>query len=176
MEAAAYGMPLVTIFEAPEEARIFGINHVGLVGTALVAHNASEYDDILTRLLSDVEYRERAGAAARDAVAAIHTPPGWLDYLNKIFDRAAALPPVHPHSVFGTLNESPAFGEPDRRHEDMFRSSYPMNQVIRSYLGVLPPRQRLQTWNDLRRKQTFETPIDAASALAPKWIKRIVKG
>ena len=176
MEAAAYGMPLVTIFEAPKEASIFGINHVGLVGTALVAHNASEYSDILSRLLTDEEYRETMGAAARDAVVSMHTPPGWLNYLNQIFDCAAALPPIQPSSIFGELIESPAFGEPDCRHEDMFRSTFPMNQVIRGYLGVLPLRQRLRSWNDLRRKQTFQTTIQAASALAPEWIKRVVKG
>ena len=115
MEAAAYGMPPVTTFEAPAEANIFGINHVGLVGSALVSHSADEYSGILSRLLTDERYREKTGGAARHAIATINTPPGWLSYLYEVFDRAAALPPVEPANIFSVQDERPAFGEPDFR-------------------------------------------------------------
>ncbi len=175
MEAAGYSMPPVTIFEAPDAAQIFGINHVGLVGTALVARNAEQYQTILSQLLSDSEFRARAGEAARNAIATIHAPPGWLTYLDEVFDRAAELPSVQPSSVFSVEDEHPSFGEPDCRHEDMFRSSYPQDRIVMGYLGKLPLRERLQTWNELRRKQTFETWMEAARSLAPEWIKRVIK-
>ena len=61
MEAAGYGLPLITIFEAPEAAKIVGTNHVGLVGTALVARSDVEYTGLLSRLISDETFRKECG-------------------------------------------------------------------------------------------------------------------
>ena len=175
MEAAGYGMPAVTIFEAPREAEIFGINHVGLVGTALVARNATEYRSTVSKLITDVEFRARTGEATQVAVAGKHAPPSWLTYLNRVFDAAAALPPVQPATILSAGDETPAFGEPDCRHEDMFRSSYPMSEVIKGYLGMMPLGTRLRSWNELRRSNAFSSWIEAASSLPPEWMKRRLK-
>ena len=59
MEAAGYGLPAVTIFTLPDAARIFGINHVGLVGTSLVARSADAYDTMLERLVVDEAFAQR---------------------------------------------------------------------------------------------------------------------
>ncbi len=60
--------PLLTIFEAPPEARIFAINHVGLDGTALVAGSQSDLRSAADEADPRRALRHAAAEAARDAV------------------------------------------------------------------------------------------------------------
>jgi len=176
MEAAGYGVPLVTIFKVPEAARIFGINHVGLVGTALVARSDDDYVQILSRLISDDAFRAQCGQAARDAIMTKHVPSGWLPSLEAVYARSIALPPLDNDSMLrGSEIERPYFGEPDRRHEDMFKSDHPLSVDLKSYMGMVPARQQWFYWNELRREGAFESGWQAATYLAPEWLKRVVK-
>ena len=92
MEAAGYGLPVVTIFTLPEQANIFGINHVGLVGTSLVAKTTQEYDSLLERLVVDTDFRAEKGEAARQAIERFHAPSGWGSHLEAAFQCAVDLP------------------------------------------------------------------------------------
>jgi hypothetical protein len=175
MEAAGYGMPTVTMFEAPEGAEIVGINHVGLAGGVAVAHSAHEYFTILTKLLSDCEAREEAAERARRATESTNVPPAWLNYLNEVFASAATLPPVEPDHILSAGTEQPAFGEPDRRHQDMFGDFLPLSKIVQWSLGTLPFGARISAWNELRREKGFETWIEAAKGLPPQWLKRVLK-
>ena len=91
MEAAGYGLPAVTIFTLPDAARIFGINHVGLVGTSLVARTADEYDTMLERLVVDEAFRTEKGEATREAIERLHVPPGWCSSLEAALERVRSL-------------------------------------------------------------------------------------
>jgi glycosyltransferase involved in cell wall biosynthesis len=176
MEAAGYAMPPVTIFTAPDAARIFGINHVGLVGTALVAKSIEEYTSTLSRLISDEPYRKRCGEAARAAIAEKHEPAGWLTHLEAVYKQSGELPPLDNSSMLSGNNiEHPSFDEPDRRHEDMFKSSYPLTEHRKAYMGMVPIRQQLAYWNELRREGAFENGRQAAAYLLPEWLKRVLK-
>jgi hypothetical protein len=176
MEAAGYGLPPVTIFKAPDAARIFGINHMGLVGTALVARSDAEYFDTLSKLISDQTFRTRCGEAARDAITRMHAPSGWLPNLEAIYTHSMALPPLDNSSALsGDEIERPFFGEPDRRHEDMFKSDHPLSGHLKAYMGMVPARQQWAYWNALRRDGAFENRWQAATYLAPEWLKRALK-
>lgn len=176
MEAAGYGLPMVTIFKAPEESRIYGINHVALVGTALQAASDSEYSATLARLITDQPYRERTGMVAREAVANAHTPPGWGESLEAVYARAAELPPLDNATMLANAGtEKPYFGEPDCRHGEIFEGNYPSVNFVKSYMGMLPPRHHFEHWNKLRRAGLFNGPFEAATYLLPEWLKRAVK-
>jgi hypothetical protein len=176
MEAAGYGLPPVTIFTAPDAARIFGINHVGLVGTALVARSDAEYAATLSRLISDESFRTGCGEAAREAIASMHAPPGWLTYLEAVYTRSMELPPLDNTILLrGDDIERPFFGEPDRRHEDMFKSDFPISGALMGYLGMVPMRQRWNYWNEMRREGAFKNSWQASTYLLPEWLKRVLK-
>jgi len=176
MEAAGYGLPPVTIFKVPDAARIFGINHVGLVGTALVARSDDDYVQMLSRLLADEAFRAQCGQAACDAIMTKHAPSGWLPSLETVYARSIALPPLKNDNMLGGgETERPYFGEPDSRHEDMFKSDHPLSVDLKSYMGMVPARQQWIYWNELRREGAFENGWQAASYLAPEWLKRVVK-
>jgi Glycosyl transferases group 1 len=176
MEAAGYGLPLVTIFKAPETARILGINHVGLVGNALVARSDVEYAGMLSRLISDGTFRAQWGEAARDAIVKNHTPSGWLPRLEEIYARSKELPPLDSNAMLsGDVEEFPFFDELDRRHEEMFRSDYPLSGHLRTYMGMVSMKQRWAYWKELRREGAFENWWQGSACLLPIWFKRLLK-
>lgn len=174
MEAAGYGAPSVTIFDGPPEARIFGINHVALVGTVLQAGSFDEYRAILDQLISDPSLRDQTGEAARIAVAREHNTPGWRRWIEAAYAKAAALPPLDNTMMLAGA-ESPHFGEPDIRHEDMFGGNWPTIERVKNYMAMLPPHQHWAHWNEVRRAGAFPNALSALSALAPEWLKRFVK-
>ena len=176
MEAAGYGLPLATLFTGTPDARIFGINHVGLVGTALVATSFNEYRDILSQLISDVRFRESAGNSARLAIEQMHTPPGWLAFLEAVYERAAQLPPLAPRIVaLDSASEKPYLGEPDCRHQDIVGSCFDAAEITKGYMGMVPVRHRLALWQEMRRKGAFHSPREAIRHLFPEWLVRVVK-
>lgn len=176
MEAAGYGLPLVTIFKAPDTAQIFGINHVGLVGTAMVAHSDTEYAELLAKLIVDEDFRVACGGAAQDAITRMHTPVGWLPTLEAVYTRSMELPPVDTaRTLHADHLERPQFGEPDCRHEGMFKSEYPLSGHIKGYIGMLPARQHLAYWQELRRQGDFTSVWEASCHLFPEWLKRVLK-
>lgn len=174
MEAAGYGLPMLTLFVAPEGARIFGINHVALVGTAQQARSLEQYQAILERMINDADWRAELGEAGRAAVVSKHNPPGWTQLLEAVYARAAALPPLDNRPMLEEI-ERPFFGEPDCRHEDLFGGNYPTHQFLKSFIGMLPAHQHLAHWMELNREGAFRGPLNAASHLIPEWLKRFVK-
>lgn len=174
MEAAGYGLPLVTIFTYPEASRIYGINHVALVGNTMQARSFGEYQDMLSQLIGDPERREQLASSAREAVKREHNLPGWSRWLEAVYARALELPPLDNRVMLEAV-ETPQFGEPDCRHEDIFGGNWPTARVVMSYMTMLPPHQHFAHWNELRRQGAFASAGDAATHLLPEWLKRYVK-
>jgi hypothetical protein len=173
MEAGGYGSPLVTIFTYPDAARIFGINHVGLAGTALQATSLDQYDQMLERLITDPAHRAEAGEAARAAVENAHVPPGWLKYLEEAYAVARDLPAQdYLHAAVNADLEAPRFGPPDSLHEDIFGYDYSVPEIKKVYMGALPLRQRLAMWAQMRRAGEIQGLAESARLLMPEWLKR----
>ncbi len=174
MEAAGYGTPLVTIFTYPHEARIFGINHVALVGNVMQATSFDEYRGMLNQLIADPALRERLGTEARTAVQREHNLPGWLRWMEAVYTRALELPLLDNRPMLEAI-ERPHFAEPDTRHEDIFGGTWPTIRVVMSYMGMMPARQHWAHWQQVRRDGGFKSNAEAASYLVPEWLKRYVK-
>jgi hypothetical protein len=177
MEAAGLETPLVSRFYGPKEARIFAINHPGIDAPTLHARNEAEYIAHLDRLIRDPDLRARKGKEAREAVLHYHTPPSWMNFIEKAYALAAALPPIDPLAqLAGMPNETFSNGEPDRSLYDVFGYD-PDNpaKLIRNYLGLLPRAQRVALWRDLRREGGFATTRDAVRGLMPDWLVRTLK-
>ncbi len=176
MEASSYGLPSVTLFTAPEEARIIGINHVGLVRTAIVAKSKTEYGEALNRLIGDTAYRTSVGEAARLAIADKHTPPNWCARLDEIYEEARCLAPLDSAKMLAQhAPETPFSGEPDRRHEDMFSATFPMAGNLKRYMGMASPRQQLAFWQELKDEGAFRNWREASIYLLPEWLRRNLK-
>jgi hypothetical protein len=174
MEASGYGVPAVSIFTHPDDVRITAINHFALVGNTWQARSFGEYRAMLEKLIADPRLREEMGRKACEAVAAAHNPPGWNTWMEAVYARAVELPPLDNRAML-TERDTPSFGELDVRHEDLFRGNWPIEQVEKSCIGVMPFRHRLAHWRELKRKGTFESPRSAPAFLLPEWLKRAVR-
>jgi hypothetical protein len=174
MEAAGYGLPLVTIFTAPQAARIFGINHVALVGNTQQATSFDEYRRMLTDLIRDPVLRERLGESARIAVRRDHNLPGWKTWLEAVYAKALDLPLLDNRPMLEEI-ERPYFGEPDCRHQEIFGGAWPTSRVVMSYMSMLPFAQHLAHWKELKAQGAFRSKGEAISNLFPEWLKRRVK-
>lgn len=173
MEAGGYGSPLLTLFTYPSEARIFGINHVGLVGTALQATSLAQYSEMLERLITDLPFRKAAGEAAREAVESTHAPPGWLKYLEEAYAVARDLPAQdYLHAPVNPDLEHPHFGPPDSLHEDIFGYDYSVPEIKKVYMGALPLGQRLAMWARMRQAGEIRGAAESLRLLMPEWLKR----
>lgn len=114
--------------------------------------------------------------AARDAITRMHVPPGWLQSLEAIYARSTQLPPINTSRMLrGDFIERPFFGEPDCRHEEMFRSDYPLSGPLRGYMGMVSMKQRWTYRQELRRQGAFEDWWQLSTCLLPEWFKRAVK-
>lgn len=175
MEAAGYGLPLLTLFMAPDEARLVGINHLGLDGGVVQAHSTGQWEETLTRLIRDPAFRETQSHAATRAVA-IAQPAGWREWLERAFQQALDLPPLPPLSapMPGDI-DTPRFGEPDCRHEDMYGSHTPLTEIAKDQMGVLSFPTRFRMWGQLRREGAIKGAGETIRLLMPEWLKRRLK-
>lgn len=174
MEASGHGAPAVSIFTHPDEVRITAINHFALVGNTWQARSFDEYRTMLEKLIGDATLRENMGAKACAAVAAAHNPPGWNTWMEAVYARAAELPPLDNRAMLA-VKDAPSFGELDVRHEDLFGGNWPIEQYVKSYIGVMPFGQRLKLWRELKAKGMFSNPRRAPAFLLPEWCKRMVR-
>jgi hypothetical protein len=175
LEAAAYGLPLVTRFEAPAAAEIVAINHPGLDVTARVAHDQASYEADLGALITDAAAREVAGADSSAVIARLYAPAAWLAGLDAVYAQARALPRLTPDVADPVVTEAPHLGEPDLRHQDMFGSDFPVSEMTKNYIGMLPLRQRVASWLALGRAGCFSGPRERMRLLLPEWLVRNVK-
>lgn len=175
MEAGSYGLPLLTLSDIPNEARIFAINHVGVDGTVLVAGTQAEYEAKLTRLIRDEDFRLASAEAVRDTVERLNTPPGWLGFLERVYERAEELPRPDPRAFTERTDlETPWLGEPDCRHHSIVGSTFSAAEMTKGYLSMMPAGERLSFWNELRREGHLHGP-SSALLLMPEWLKRRIR-
>lgn len=176
MEAAGYGLPLLSLFTAPDEARLVGINHLGLIGGVLQARSEAEWEDTLRRLIASPDLREAQSRTALQAVA-IAQPEQWRGWLEHAYQQALDLPPSDPLS--GPMPQRPdeaRYGEPDCRHEDMYGSHTPLTDIAKDQMGAFSALTRLRLLGGHLRRGEISSPIEAARLLAPEWLKRRLKG
>ncbi len=174
MEAAGLGVPMVSRFYGPREARIFAINHPGIDKPTLHAATERQFVEHLDRLISDPVFREAKGREAREAVLYYHTPPGWLAFIERAYRLAEELPPVDGAAMFAAgAREAFSHVEPDRSLYEIFGFS-PGNQwnLLRGYLGVMPLGERLKTWGKLQQHHALRGGKDAVRLLLPNWLVR----
>jgi glycosyltransferase involved in cell wall biosynthesis len=175
MEAAGYGLPLLTLFTAPDEARLVGINHLGLIDGVVQARSTSEWEDALGRMIREPAFRLERSSAASKAVA-IAQPTQWRNWLEAAYQRAIDLPPLPPlSSVMPGAPDTPHFGEPDCRHEDMYGSSTNLGEFAKDQMGALTLSTRLKVWRAFLRDGTIRGGSEALRLLMPEWLKRRLK-
>lgn len=57
----------------------------------------------------------------------------------------------------------------------MFGSDFPVSEMTKNYIGMLPLRQRVASWLVLRRAGDFSGLWEPVRLLLPEWLVRNVK-
>jgi glycosyltransferase involved in cell wall biosynthesis len=171
MEAAGYELPLVTLFTAPDAASLVGINHLGLIGGVIQARSNADWGQALTRLLTDESFRRDQGCAARESVR-IAQPDVWRTWLERAYDDALALPPLHDGAMeMPDATDTPYFGEPDRRHESIYGSDVSLVDIERDYIGLLSIKGRIRAIGNLSGEGHLRSLSETLRLLLPEWLK-----
>ena len=92
LEAAAAGLPPLSLSDRSGRARVFQADVPGLAGTGHLTSSESEYVATLQRLVADREARLARGETARDQVMAIHSGAAWNEALEELYERAGTAP------------------------------------------------------------------------------------
>lgn len=171
MEAARYGLPIASVLEAPKEASIVGINHLGLEGTSLVCSSWRDYWQTLSRLIEDPQHRAEAGEASRRNVESCCEPPAWRDWLERAYTQALAILPIPSPNTLPDNIDTPGLKEPDTRHESMFGSLQSLEEIEKVYMGGLPLLARLRVWRSLKDRGEIRSLAEAVRMLMPGWLK-----
>ncbi len=158
----------VTIFTLPDEARIFGINHVGLVGTCLVAGTADEYEAMLERLIVDDAFRIEKGRGRTSSDRAASCPPGCALQPGGSL-RARQEPPCareqcccHKRYRRTTL----AVGSPDDIHQDIVGAEPLLSEIKMTIWAPCPSRQRIAQWSRMQAGGNCRPGRDASTPAA----------
>lgn len=176
MEAAGYGLPLVTLFKAPDEARLVGINHLGLIDGLHQARTEEDWEGEIEHLIRNAGYRKDRGLLALKAVG-VAQPPEWMEWLERAYQSSIELPPLPlDFPPMPGETDRPHFGEPDIRHEDMYGSEAEVDAYIKDSAGLLDFPARLNVVRGLRRRGAVRGPLETAKLLMPEWIKRWIRG
>jgi hypothetical protein len=88
VEAAGYGVPVVSYAPYTDSAAVLGADGPGLDEGVVRATTSDEYRRIVSDLVSDPALRRWAGSAARTWVQSVHTGTGWMEYLERVYAQA----------------------------------------------------------------------------------------
>jgi glycosyltransferase involved in cell wall biosynthesis len=94
LEAAMAGLPVLTLQDLTARhghARLFHADSPGLAGVRHAVATEHDYLSHLRKLIRDPALRAERGAAAREAVRAAHSGPGWSAALEALYDRARSV-------------------------------------------------------------------------------------
>lgn len=91
LEAAAVGVPVLTLREPTHEPAVLGADTPELDDTLVVAHSADALRDELARLLDDAGARTRLGRDTRAGVEAAHANAAWLCSVHRALSSAGDL-------------------------------------------------------------------------------------
>lgn len=140
LEAAAAGLPGVSLRLGSGDAEILCSDSPGLAGHLIRADSVAGYREAVSRLVEDPRHRRREGEAARSGVLRVHGGAGWRRHLEEVYALAGS----------GRPEPSPPgghdLGAPGTVDELVYQvQSYPgwsarLYEVMRSHASVFPAR------------------------------------
>lgn len=143
LEAAAAGVPGVSLGLAGEGADVLSFDSPGLDGHVTVAGGVVAYRDAVAGLIGDPGRRRREGEAARRGLLRLHGGAGWRRRLEQVYNLAGSGSPER------ALPDSQDLGAPGTLDELVYRiQSYPgwsarLHEVVRRHAPLFPARGAL---------------------------------
>lgn len=173
LEAASFGVPVVTIYPYSDAGEILGADMPGLSGCIVRARTFRDYSRELGKLIEDDVYRMMIGNRLEKQVRALHTGAGWLRHLREIYnviDKTSKPiklslrhdepyqdePDVFIQRMFGADCAAKIFSTVEREILVAELRSSPLHQRLRIICWLLPAMNSLSIWMACFRRCTPE--------------------
>jgi hypothetical protein len=139
LEAGAHGIPLLGLGAPDAERQLLCAGAPGLEGSMLLGEDCNNYQEILSRLITDAQYRMTQGNCAKEQIEGNHTGGNWLAFLNVLYERLEA------SEGRGCLSDDDVASEwtPLTAALDQLYPPLNINRVLLNHLGHLPFATRL---------------------------------
>lgn len=164
LEAGSYGVPLVSRYPYSDACGILGADMPGLTGNLIRVRSLEEYTAVLSRLVSDEEFRLSLGETTRRRIAEVHMGDSWQHLLEEIYAKAISLPSV---KVELASTDKIFLDEPDVFLPCIYGEQFNLELFIQYHLPIMPLAQRWHHWVKLVTKYGFRHRI---SLLLPEWL------
>jgi hypothetical protein len=163
LEAGSLGIPLVSCFPYSSEAGVLGSDTPGIDRHLIRVTSADEYEERLSQLIEDADYRRRIGSALQDDIKSVHSGEGWRSAMDGIYRQATNV--QHGTSIDEGTDEF-HITELDRFVCSVFVEEPGLNAITRNHLRLLPFGSRIRLWwNDSIKHRRFLPGL-----LLPEWM------
>lgn len=163
LQAASYGVPVVTRHSYSQRCAILGSDMPGLDRRLIRVSGVDEYTQVLSSLIRDENARKVLGEATRGQVESMHWGADWQCSLEAVYARAL----TRPRRTADSARDVPCFEEPDiylpRIHGGNYRPEWP----VYFHLSAMSLADRVRQWLRLGAAQGFRLPY---SYLLPDWL------
>lgn len=178
LEAGSHGVPLLG-YRLPEpDMALLGPGAPGLDGTMELAGDPQSYQSVLTRLITDPEFRRQRGQHVQTRILSLHSGSGWVEAVHNLYAQVKRI-----NNRACLLGNTEAF-ETSAVDVALVQLFGPMRtrQMIGKYIGALPYHTRLPiTWRlrmmgfELCYLNLLPSPADAIARRVGRRAKRILQ-
>jgi hypothetical protein len=180
LEAGIHGMPLLGCSPPDPELELLGPGAPGLDHTMEMANDVESYHNLLTRLITDEEFRDQSGQRIQTQILSLHTGRNWIQALNHAYARAEQTADrkclIRADDVFIADGLNSALSELYRHPPSRPRA------LVGQYVGALPYRVRLpMTWRLYRIGfglcflNLLPPPADMIVRRAGRWMRKVLQ-
>jgi hypothetical protein len=155
LEAGIHGVPLLG-YKLSNTLGLLGPGSPGLDNTMELASDIESYQTMLTRLISDADYRQLKGQKVKSEILSLHTGDGWNHAVNDLYAN------VEQNNERGCLLgnvDNFQTSDLDMALIQLYAHSHDpssIGRLIRNYIGELPYLTRLEiTWRLYRKGFVF---------------------
>ena len=172
LEAGSYGTPAVSLFPYGDCCAILGCNMPGLEANLITCRTYEGYQQVLSRIITDEDWRRRQGKSLKVDILEKHTGARWLSALEATYSLAVEMPLNEPDIWLDKAN----YDEPDVYIQGIFGVDTDpksrADRMMRFRLGLLPTRVRIRYWWRLLKTGCLRNTSVYGSTvyLLPEWI------
>jgi hypothetical protein len=177
LEAGSYGVPLLGLKPANPELELLGPGAAGLEEAMELANDITSYRSLLTRLVSDTDFRHRSGLRIQERILSLHTGRGWVDALQEVYAKVEHAP---DRRCLIAKEDAFAIDELNMALIQLYSSvPFSVRRLIREYICAFPYSSRLLITLrlyligfDLCLLNLLPPPTDVFVHRTGRWLKR----
>lgn len=180
LEAGSRAKPLIGYSPQKPELWVLGPGAPGLDNAMEMASDAESYRTLLSRLISDAEFRHQSGERVQAQILSLHTGSNWT---HTVHDMYASVELIKDRGCLLDNKDNFASSVLNLALVQLWgRKSFSLRSLIRQYIGTLAYRSRRSiTWRlrlkgiDLCLLNLLPPQADAVIHRIGRWVKGVLR-